>query len=256
MCTRIAPSVQDGDTGKDNGMDDATKRLTSDECGELALIRAQHPAPHLTHLPGSEDPSARPGTPTAPLRRPHRFPSLASAALGCVLALAALATPALAQAPAAVSDVVVVPVPRITTALTVSWSAPDNAGKPAITAYDVRYLQTDSFNSWTTVRQDAASTSVIIAGLASNRAYDVQVRAINADGSGPWSSTAKAFTTPEAERVYANHPLIPDGVGVPAIPSAFCTSLPIRRPPPARASRNTMTSLVTALFNSLNPAVS
>ena len=214
MCTRIAPSVQDGDTGKDNGMDDATKRLTSDECGELALIRAQHPAPHLTHLPGSEDPSARPGTPTAPLRRPHRFPSLASAALGCVLALAALATPALAQAPAAVSDVVVVPVPRITTALTVSWSAPDNAGKPAITAYDVRYLQTDSFNSWTTVRQDAASTSVIIAGLASNRAYDVQVRAINADGSGPWSSTAKAFTTPEAERVYANHPLIPDGVGV------------------------------------------
>ncbi len=112
-------------------MDDSRNSVTSDERGELALIRAQHPAPHLTHLPGREDPSARPGTPTAPPRRPHRFPALASAALGCVLALTALATPALAQAPAAVSDVVVVPVPRTPTSLTVSWSAPDNAGKPA-----------------------------------------------------------------------------------------------------------------------------
>ena len=41
------------------------------------------------------------------------------------------------ERPAAVSDVVVVPVPRTPTSLTVSWSAPDNAGKPAITGYDV-----------------------------------------------------------------------------------------------------------------------
>ena len=168
---------------------------------------------NLTHLPGREAPPAGPGTPTAPARRPHRFPALARTALGCVLALAVLATPALAQAPAAVSDVVVVPVPRSSNSLTVSWSAPDNAGKPAITGYDVRYREIDTFN-WTTVRQDAPNTSVIIASLRSNAFYDIQVRARNTDGSGPWSSTAVGATSLDPEVVYANHPLIPDDLGV------------------------------------------
>ena len=65
---------------------------------------------------------------------------------------------------AAVTDVVAVPVPRTTDSLQVSWSA-DNAGTPALTGYDVRYRRSPS--SWTTVRQnDAASTSLIISGLA------------------------------------------------------------------------------------------
>ena len=117
------------------------------------------------------------------------------------------------EPPAAVSDVAAVPVPRTPTSLTVSWSAPNNAGKPAITGYDVQYRETDSFN-WTTVRQDASSTSVIIAGLAPNTYYDVQVRALNDDGSGPWSSTAEGATSPPSELVYTNHPLIPDDLGV------------------------------------------
>ena len=115
------------------------------------------------------------------------------------------------QVPAAVSNVVAVPVPRTTDSLQVSWSAPDNAGKPTLTGYDVRYREEDV--NWTTVRQDAPSTSVIIAGLGSSNFYDVQVRALNADGSGPWSSTAEAATSPRAERVYANHPLIPADLG-------------------------------------------
>ena len=114
------------------------------------------------------------------------------------------------QVPAAVSNVVAVPVPRTTDSLQVSWSAPDNAGKPTLTGYDVRYREDVS---WTTVRQDAHSTSVIIADLRSSKFYDVQVRALNADGSGPWSSTAEAVTTSPPERVYANHPLIPDDLG-------------------------------------------
>ena len=114
------------------------------------------------------------------------------------------------QVPAAVSNVVAVPVPRTTDSLQVSWSAPDNAGKPTLTGYDVRYR--DDVN-WTTVRQDAPSTTVIIADLRSSKFYDVQVRALNADGSGPWSSTAEAVTSPRAERVYANHPLIPADLG-------------------------------------------
>ena len=115
------------------------------------------------------------------------------------------------QVPAAVSNVVAVPVPRTTDSLTVSWSAPDNAGKPTLTGYDVRYRDS-SGGSWTTVSEDATSTSLIIGGLR-DAFYDVQVRALNADGSGPWSSTAEAVTSPRAERVYANHPLIPADLG-------------------------------------------
>ena len=180
-------------------VDDSNNSVTAGARGEFTMISAQRPAPHLTRRPCNES-------------RP-RFPALARTALSCVLALAVLATPALAQAPAAVSDVVVVPVPRSSNSLTVSWSAPDNAGKPAITGYDVRYRETDTVN-WTTVRHNAASTSVIIASLRSNTFYDIQVRALNTDGSGPWSSIADVSTSPPSERVYANHPLIPDDLGV------------------------------------------
>ena len=117
------------------------------------------------------------------------------------------------EPPVAVNDVAVVPVRRTTDSLTVSWSAPDNAGKPAITGYDVRYSD-DGDTNWTTVRQDAPSTSVIITGLAPNEYYDVQVRAINADGSGPWSSTVEGAISPLSELVHTNHPLIPDDLGV------------------------------------------
>ena len=118
------------------------------------------------------------------------------------------------ERPAAVSDVAVVPVLRSTTSLTVSWSAPDNVGKPALTGYDVRYAD-DGDTNWTTVRQDdAASPSLIISGLISNGFYDFQVRAINVDGAGPWSSTAEGATSPRPETLFANNPVIPDDLEV------------------------------------------
>ena len=64
------------------------------------------------------------------------------------------------------------------------------------------------------MRQDAPNTSVIITGLSTNAYYDFQVRALNTDGSGPWSSTAEGATSPRPETVFANHPLIPDDLGV------------------------------------------
>ena len=113
--------------------------------------------------------------------------------------------------PAAVSDVVVVPVPHTTDSLQVSWSAPDNTGKPALTGYDVRYkLDSPLVSVWTVERQAASSTSVTIDGLDANDYMFVQVRAVNAEEDGPWSSTAEALTSPSPEVVLANHPLVPD----------------------------------------------
>ena len=69
-------------------MDDSRKSVTAGARGELALTGAQRPAPHLTRRPRTEFP---------PATRRHRRVALARAALTCVLALAALATPAFAQ---------------------------------------------------------------------------------------------------------------------------------------------------------------
>ena len=71
------------------------------------------------------------------------------------------------------------------TSLRVSWTAPASGGS-AITDYDVRYKRS-SASSWTSRDFDGTGTSTAITGLATGRAYDVQVRAANAAGEGPWS---------------------------------------------------------------------
>ena len=157
---------------------------------------------------------SRPGTPTAAPRRLPLFPALARTILACVLALAAFAPPALAQmdAPNAVGDVLVLPVARTTDSLAVSWTAPDNAGKPALTGYEVRHMEA-RVSEWTVVSVDVDSTSVALDGLRGNGFFDVEVRALNADHSGPWSATAEGITHPTPETVLANNPLVPDDLG-------------------------------------------
>ena len=72
------------------------------EIGTAILLLRSLTLPALTDVSPSAQSSATPDSParsgtTAPPRRSPRFPALARAALACVLALAALATPALAQ---------------------------------------------------------------------------------------------------------------------------------------------------------------
>ena len=115
--------------------------------------------------------------------------------------------------PAAISDVAVVPAPRTTDSLRVSWTAPDNTGKPALTGYDLRYKGTASDAEWVLVSHAGTGTSGTLTGLDENEYYFVEVRALNAEYSGPWSVTAEGATTPVPEVVLANHPLVPADLG-------------------------------------------
>ena len=81
----------------------------------------------------------------------------------------------------------------ITTSLDVRWTAPDNAGRPAITGYKLQYRQGSS-GGWTDHAHSGAGTSATIAGLAEATAYEVQVRALNADGDGAWSASGSGTT--------------------------------------------------------------
>ena len=81
--------------------------------------------------------------------------------------------------------------------LTVSWSAPSNNG-PAITNYDVRHKASGGTFKVSTHGGSARRTN--ITGLSANTDYEVQVRAKNSDGAGPWSNSATATTGAEIER--------------------------------------------------------
>ena len=86
--------------------------------------------------------------------------------------------------------------PNTTDSLTVSWRAPSNTGRPAIDEYDLQYRE-GATGSWTDGPQGVSGTSTAITGLtAALTAYQVQVRATNADGAGDWSPPGRIRTTP------------------------------------------------------------
>ncbi len=80
--------------------------------------------------------------------------------------------------------------------LLVTWDAPDMAGKPPITGYKVRYNKQNASPppTWPTawVIPDHAGTgnSITIGRLTPEWPYRVQVRAINANGPGPYHAPA------------------------------------------------------------------
>ena len=80
--------------------------------------------------------------------------------------------------------------------LTVSWRAPsgDTSG---ITAYDLRHILATADETvdanWTVVQDVWTGTGPLrytLPGLTGGTQYDVQVRAVNSIGDGPWSATA------------------------------------------------------------------
>ena len=77
--------------------------------------------------------------------------------------------------------------------LKVTWSKPNNAGRPPITHYGLRYRETGT-SGWREWPDDETATSATIDNLTVDTQYDVQVRASNADGDGPWSPSGQGTT--------------------------------------------------------------
>ena len=83
------------------------------------------------------------------------------------------------------------PAPRLTPGdgrLDVSWSPPPSAGGSAIDDYDVRYRPAG--DGWRELPDGTKSTATTatITGLTNGTAYEVQARAGNSVGDGPWSA--------------------------------------------------------------------
>ncbi len=97
--------------------------------------------------------------------------------------------PPLAPDPPTVS-----PVSGSSDSLSVSWTAPDNTGKPDIDSYDLQYRKGTS-GPFTDGPQAVADTMATIDGLDANASYQVRVRATNDEGDGPWSSAGTGSTS-------------------------------------------------------------
>ena len=86
--------------------------------------------------------------------------------------------------------------------LTVAWSTPSQTGGSAITAYDLRHIRSDAPNkgdaNWTVAQNvwsGSGALSYELTGLDGGMQYDVQARAVNSTGDGPWSATVSGTPT-------------------------------------------------------------
>ena len=87
--------------------------------------------------------------------------------------------------------------------LTVLWSAPTANGGSTITAYDLRHIETaadENVDANWTLAEDvwtsgSGALSYELTGLQAGTQYNVQVRAVNSNGDGPWSTTVAGTPT-------------------------------------------------------------
>ncbi|MGI9256682.1 MAG: BspA family leucine-rich repeat surface protein [Salinispira sp.] len=83
------------------------------------------------------------------------------------------------------------------------WSAPEDDGGSPITAYELRY--NTGGGTWTEMSSDITDTNHTITDLTNGESYTVQLRAVNALGSGDWSMPAMKM--PQFSATYTPRPV-------------------------------------------------
>ncbi len=101
------------------------------------------------------------------------------------------------EPPSAPATPTVTAVAGTSDSLSVSWTAPDNSGKPDIASYDLQYRK-GTTGTFTDGPEDERGTTATINGLDPASAYQVQVRATNDEGDSDWSSPGSGTTNPAA----------------------------------------------------------
>ena len=102
------------------------------------------------------------------------------------------------EPPMAPTPVFVSPTSGSASKLNVSWHPPTNTGRPSITNYDLQYREVDAAN-YTNGPQNVSGSRTTISGLKSGTKYQVQVRATNAEGDGPWTPAVERSTSQNSE---------------------------------------------------------
>ena len=114
--------------------------------------------------------------------------------------------------------------------MTAAWTAPSGNGA-AVSGYDVRY-SSDSGANWTSHAHTGTGTSATIPSLTNGTSYQVQVRAKNTVGNGPWSPSATmtvgAPAPPGAPTLTAGHQKLAVGWTAPAANGAAVTDYDVR----------------------------
>ena len=107
------------------------------------------------------------------------------------------------------------------TSLNVSWTAPANTG-PAITDYDVQY-RAGTTGPFTDANYTGTTTSTTLTALTVGTPYDVQVRAKNAEGDGPWSDSGSATTATDAAPTFTSSATFAVGENTTAVGTVIAT---------------------------------
>ena len=161
------------------------------------------------------------------IRLPATTGSCTAAGALCSLDGEPLSLPATATIPgpsAATPDAPAAPtLTAEATWLEASWTAPNDNGA-AITDYDVGYRTTNG--NWLDADHAGTSTTKRIERLTADTAYEVRVRATNAEGSSDWSPSATERTDvqPTLTASFENVPVTHDGT------SAFTMTLKFSLP--------------------------
>ena len=89
-----------------------------------------------------------------------------------------------------------------TTSLDVTWIEPVDTSKPAITSYDLQY-RAGGRGDFASGPQGVTGISTTITGLTPGTAYQVHVRATNAEGTSDWSTGGGGVTGANTAPVFA-----------------------------------------------------